>query len=235
VRKMDLVSSHSRFGLAILAALCACAAPSLTLAQTAPTAPPASPSPAASSAPEAPSDPCDSLSNLVSRPSFTTSACAVKRDQVLLEAGYSNLSASGPGAVTLVNVPQGLFRMGVGHNIELDVAPPSLERQSGMPPIGGNSDAQFGLKYEFGYSPKVTSGMNVVYTAASGTAPFTGNGPGLLVNLNGALTLSPAVGLFGSLGYNSQGGDGCGSAALRRLRSLARRRHLASTEFELLR
>jgi hypothetical protein len=169
-------------------------------------APSASPSVSASPSPTPGpvSDPCTSLSNLVSRPSFSTSACAVKPNDLLIESGYSNTTAQGTGATSTISFPQATLRLGLAHDFEVDVATPSYERQSSSPKISGTSDSGLGLKYEIGYTSKVTYGVNALYTLDTGSAGFSGNGNGILANVNGALTLSPAVGLFGSFGYNAQ-------------------------------
>jgi hypothetical protein len=170
--------------------------------------PPASPAPAVSPAPAetpaGPSDPCTSLSNLVSRPTFSTAACAVKPRDLLIETGYTNATTSGNGAGNLVTYPQASVRVGLGHNLEVDLDPDSLARLSGPPAINGTTDSAIGAKYEFGYTSNLVYGVNVLYTLATGSPPFTGNGNGILANLNAGLSLSPAFSLFATLGYNEQ-------------------------------
>jgi hypothetical protein len=177
-------------------------------AQVAPraTPPPAVPaaSPAPGATPAGPTDPCTSLSNLVSRPTFSTAACAVKLHDVLIETGYTNATTSGGGAGTLVTYPQASVRAGVGHNLEVDLDPDSLARLSGPPAINGTTDSTIGAKYEFGYTSNLVYGINVLYTLSTGSQPFTGNGNGILANLNAGLSLSPALSLFGTVGYNEQ-------------------------------
>jgi hypothetical protein len=163
-----------------------------------------SPSPSPSAAPAEVSDPCTSMSSLVSRPSFGTAACTVKPHDLLLETGYTNTSASGRGAVNTIDYPQASVRVGVGRNLEFDLDPESYERTSTIPKVSGGSDTSLGLKYEFGYTSRFVYGVNALYTANSGTPAFSGNGDGLLANVNAAFTVSPAVGLFATVGYNSQ-------------------------------
>ena len=159
---------------------------------------------AAPSAPAGPADPCTSLSTLVSRPTFSTATCAVKPHDLLIESGYTNATTSGTGANETVVYPQPSLRVGVAHNLEFDLDPTSLERMSGTPRITGVSDSAIGAKYEFGYTSKVVYGINVVYTLANGSDAFSANGDGILVNVNAGLTLSPALSLFGTVGYNAQ-------------------------------
>ncbi len=48
-------------------------------------------------------------------------------------------------------------------------------------------------------------GVNAVYTLPVGSAAvFSANGDGILANVNANFALSPAVGLFGTFGYNAQ-------------------------------
>ncbi len=144
------------------------------------------------------------LSQLVSRPTFSTAACAVKRSDLLLESGYTNATTSGNGANEFVTYPQASLRVGLGNNLEFDLDPESLARLSGKPVVTGTTDSTIGAKYEFGYTSKMVYGVNALDTLSTGSAPFTGFGDGLLVNLNAALALSPALGLFATFGYNEQ-------------------------------
>jgi len=191
------VLSTLRIAVAASAFFVALAAMRPALAQTAP-AP--SPSPSAAAA----SDPCTSLSSLVSRPTFGTAACAVKPNDLLIESGYTNLTTSGTGASSTVTYPQASLRVGVAHDLEFDLDPSSIERISGAPTVTDTTDTSLGVKYEFGYTSKLLYGVNVLYTVNSGGPVAGSNGEGVLANLNGALVLSPAVGLFATLGYNAQ-------------------------------
>jgi hypothetical protein len=122
----------------------------------------------------------------------------------LIETGYTNLTTSGNGASSLVTYPQASLRVGLGHNLEFDLDPTSVARLSGTPVVTGNTDSAIGAKYEFGYTSKITYGVNALYTLSTGSAPFSGNGDGILANLNASLTVSPAIGLFATVGYNEQ-------------------------------
>ena len=181
-------------------------------AQTPPPAVPP-PAPVPSATPAGVSDPCDSLSNLVSRPTFGTAACAVKPHDLLIESGYTNLTTSGTGANSAVTYPQGSLRVGVARNLEFDLDPASIERVSGSPRSTGLTDTSLGLKYELGYTSKLIYGVNVLYTADSGSPATSANGDGVLANVNAALTLSPAIGVFSSVGYNAQSAGTPGSPA----------------------
>ncbi|MBD5634647.1 MAG: hypothetical protein IAI49_09230, partial [Candidatus Eremiobacteraeota bacterium] len=129
---------------------------------------------------------------------------------LLLETGYTNLTTSGSGATSTVTYPQASLRVGAGRHLEFDLDPASVERISGSPAVTGATDTSLGVKYEFGYSNRLLYGVNVLYTVNSGDALTSDNGDGVLANLNGVLTLSPAVGFFATVGYNAQS---AGSAA----------------------
>jgi hypothetical protein len=173
-----------------------------------------SPSPLPSSSPSAPAtapgtsgapaDPCASLSNVVSRPTVATSPCSVKPYEVLIETGYSNVTTSGNGATSTVSYPNSEIRIGLDDALELDVIPPSYERESTVPLTTGLSDGGFGLHYEFGYTRTLTYGANAVYTTNTGSPRLSANGDGILVNLNGAAAVSPALSAFGTFGYEDQ-------------------------------
>ncbi len=176
-----------------------CAAPQFAAAQAAPT-----PSPAPSATPASVSDPCTALSSLVSRPTFGTAACAVKPTDLLIESGYTNLTTSGTGASSAVTYPQASLRVGVARDLEFDLDPSSIERISGAPTVTDTTDTSLGVKYEIGYTSKLLYGVNVLYTANSGGPVAGSNGEGVLANFNGAWTLSPAIGVFATVGYNAQ-------------------------------
>jgi len=191
--------STLRIAVAASALFVACCGPQLAAAQTQPT-----PSPAPSVTPAAVSDPCTALSSLVSRPTFGTAACAVKPNDLLVESGYTNLTTSGTGASSAVTYPQASLRVGVAHDLEFDLDPSSIERISGAPNVTDTTDTSLGVKYEIGYTSKLLYGVNVLYTVNSGGPIAGSNGEGVLANFNGAWTLSPAVGLFATVGYNAQ-------------------------------
>jgi hypothetical protein len=160
------------------------------------------------------------MSSLVSRPSVATSACSVKPNHLLIESGYSNTSASGSGgASSTASYPQPSLRAGMLGKLEFDIDPPSLERQSSAPVVRGTSDSGIGFHYEFGYTDKLVYATNVVYTIPNGSPGFSANGDGVLLNADAAYTLSPALGIFGTFGYETQSGGTVSSPA--RYRAIA--------------
>ena len=121
--------------------------------------PAASPSPAPSSAPNpigpslGPDDPCTSLAAIVGRPSVTNSVCTVRPNHVEIETGYLNTSTTSGG--NSVAFPQTLIRIGTAvPALELQVAPPGINRTNAGGATTGTTDAGAGLKYVFGYTPK---------------------------------------------------------------------------------
>ncbi len=161
--------------------------------------------PVPSTTASASSDPCLQLSNLVSRPSSSTAACVVKPNALLVQTGYANLSSGGKGGSRSVTYPQEALSTGIVRNVELDLTPASIARQSGAGgTYSGATDGSIGVKVQLGQTSRFTYGFNAAYTLQSGTAPFTGSGDGILANLNGSYQLSPAIGLFASTGYDEQ-------------------------------
>ena len=104
-----------------------------------------------------------------------------------------------------MTLPQANLRVGAGHNVEFDVGPPSAAYQSGNPRQVGITDGYIGFKYEIGYTSRFLYGVNAIYTLQSGNANvFSTNGDGILANANAGFTVSPAISLFATVGYNAQ-------------------------------
>ncbi|MEA2784455.1 MAG: hypothetical protein QOF71_559 [Candidatus Eremiobacteraeota bacterium] len=181
----------------------------LSLSQRA-AAEPAAPAPATSPSP-APNpigpalganDPCTSLAAIVGRPSVTNSVCTVRPNHVEIESGYLNTSAAGGG--NTVAFPQPLIRIGTAiPALELQVAPPGLNRTNAGGIVTGTTDAGAGLKYVFGYTPKFSWGGQAFFTAPTGTNGFSANGTNSTYALNAGYTLNPVFSLGTTLATNS--------------------------------
>ncbi len=157
-----------------------------------------SPSPAPESS-TAPADPCTTTLAVVTRPSVTTSPCAVKAKHVVIETGYQNTTPDGGTPVAMY--PQALIRFGTTvPNLEVSVAPPSVERSRGTT---GSSDTAFGAKYELGYSSKWLYGVNAVVTLPTGLGGYSAGGTGYTANLDLSYALTPGLSLATTVGYNS--------------------------------
>ena len=177
-------------------------------AQVVPPPPTASPSPAPSAAPNpiGPSlgnnDPCTSISAIVTRPSVTNSVCTVRPNHVEVEMGYLNTSFDGGG--NLVAYPQTLIRVGTAiPALELQIAPPGINRTNAGGVVTGTTDAGAGLKYVFGYTAKFNWGGQAFFTAPTGTNGFSANGTNSTYALNAGYTLSPLFSLATTLATNS--------------------------------
>ena len=177
-------------------------------ADPAPPAPATSPSPVPSSAPNpigpalGANDPCTSLAAIVGRPSVTNSVCTVRPNHVEIETGYLNTSAAGGG--NTVAYPQPLIRIGTAiPALELQVAPPGLNRTNAGGIVTGTTDAGAGLKYVFGYTPKFSWGGQAFFTAPTGTNGFSANGTNSTYALNAAYALNPVFSLGTTLATNS--------------------------------
>ena len=177
-------------------------------AQSATPAPVTSPSPAPSSAPNpigpalGANDPCTSLAAIVGRPSVTNSVCTVRPNHVEVETGYLNTSANGGG--NTVAFPQPLIRIGTAiPALELQIAPPGINRTNAGGVITGTTDVGAGLKYVFGYSAKFSWGGQAFFTAPTGTNGFSANGTNSTYALNAGYTLTPVFSLGTTLATNS--------------------------------
>ncbi len=185
----------------------------LSLSKGAAAAPPpsaaaASPSPAPSAAPNpigpplGANDPCTSLAAIVGRPSVTNSVCTVRPNHVEIETGYANTSASGGG--NAVAYPQTLIRIGTAISaLELQIAPPGINRTNAGGIVTGTTDVGAGVKYVFGYTPKFSYGGQAFFTAPTGTNGFSANGTNATYALNAGYTLTPVFSLGTTLAMSS--------------------------------
>ncbi len=164
------------------------------------------PSPSAAPNPIGPAfganDPCTSISAIVTRPSMTNSVCTVRPNHVELETGYLNTSFKGGG--NLVAYPQPLIRIGLTiPALELQIAPPGINRTNAGGVVTGSTDVGAGLKYVFGYTPKFNYGGQAFFAAPTGTNGFSANGTTSTYALNAGYTLSPVFSLATTLATNS--------------------------------
>ena len=173
------------------------AAPVAAAAQSTP-----SPAPAASPAPSAigpglfANDPCTTLSAIVTRPTVTNAVCTVRPNHVEIEGGYQNTTY--PGSGNSVAFPQALIRVGTAvlGGLEVQVTPPNYVRTStGGAAVAGTADSGFGLKYTLGATPKLVYGVQVNYTAPTGTAAFSANANQSIYAAQASYTLSPVFSL----------------------------------------
>ncbi len=173
-----------------------------------PATPSASPSPVPTSAPNpigpalGTNDPCTSLAAIVGRPSVTNSVCTVRPNHVEVETGYLNTSANGGG--NTVAYPQSLIRIGTSiPALELQIAPPGINRTNAGGVVTGSTDVGAGLKYVFGYTAKFNWGGQAFFTAPTGTNGFSANGTNSTYALNAGYTLTPVFSLGTTLATNS--------------------------------
>jgi hypothetical protein len=144
---------------------------------------------------------------VVTRPTVTTSACAVKNGHWLVETGYTNTLNTGRGGGVSAAYPQALIRVGsFAHNVELDLTPPTVLRSSSGGSIAsGSGDTGFGAKWEIGYTRKAVYGANVVVTEPTGDRSFTAGSETYSANLNGSYALSPEFGLASTVSFETIG------------------------------
>jgi hypothetical protein len=196
---------RSPFALAVLLALVPLAAAAQTAPAPAPAPAVASPSPAPN--PIGPAlgsnDPCTSLSAIVGRPSVTNSVCTVRPNHVEIETGYLN-TTSGSGGGNTVTYPSALVRVGLPvPALELQIAPPGIVRTNAGGVTTASTDVGAGLKYVFGYTPKLSYGGQVFFTAPTGLNGGSANGTNATYALNAGYTLSPVFSLATTLASSS--------------------------------
>jgi hypothetical protein len=176
------------------------------------TPPSPSPSPAATAA-AGPSDPCSgSILSIVTRPTVTTSVCAVTPGHVLIENGYTNTTTTGTGGGVTAAYPQSLVRVGTADpHLEFSVAPPSFNRTSvGGAVSTGYGDISVGAKYEIGYNRTASWGANAIVTIPTGARAFTAGAAQYTANLNWTDAVGPVFSLSGTVGFNALNGYNAG-------------------------
>ena len=161
-------------------------------------------------------DPCSNINAYVSRPSVSSSVCAVKAGQVVLESGYSSTTTTGAGANSTSNVPQSFIHIGIGPRIEIDLTPPSAEiMNNGIARTSGTSDIGVGFKALLGYSSRAVYGFGLSMTMPTGSAAFTNGADTYELILNGAYTLTRQISLFGTVGFTSLNGTDANGKSVR--------------------
>jgi hypothetical protein len=114
------------------------------------------------------------------------------------------LNTSFDGGGNLVAYPQTLIRVGTAiPALELQIAPPGINRTNAGGVVTGTTDAGAGLKYVFGYTAKFNWGGQAFFTAPTGTNGFSANGTNSTYALNAGYTLSPVFSLATTLATNS--------------------------------
>ncbi len=131
-------------------------------------------------------NPCSGLLNIVDRPSFGDSACAVPLGNAVIEAGYQYLELSHSDGSAYI-LPQAVTRVGLPYQNELVVLLPSYVHQS-RDSISGSTATTAGIKHEIGYNAKWLGAVESLFTLPNGSAAF--GSQGLDVALNGIATYS---------------------------------------------
>jgi hypothetical protein len=211
----------ARLSVTIFIAIAFAAIPAVASAESPSIISQAPPSPAPSATPGGLADPCNGILSFVNRPTFSTGACSIKSGMLMIETGYANQTTSGTGANSTVTYPNGFLRAGISKSVELDFTPPSLISSSGPPRTSGVTDTTYGLKWETGYTSKLTVGLSAAATLQTGSPAFTELGPSYNGSLNYTYVLNPVFGLFGSFAYSSLVGINPTSGATQRFGSFA--------------
>jgi hypothetical protein len=148
------------------------------------------------------------------RPTVGFSACAVKRDTVVLELGYQNEVRGLPdkGAVRS-QIPQAFVRLGVANRFELDLVGPNYEAVRAYTPRKspkvryGVSDSGLGFKYEFYQTGRYTVAVDGLYFGPNGSSFLTAGNATLSGNLDASYSMSPATSIGTTVAVSSTGGQ----------------------------
>jgi hypothetical protein len=164
--------------------------------------------PAANASPSAAlSYPCTNINAYATRPSVSTSACAVQPGQFAVETGYTLTATTGAGANSTASFPQMFIHTGIGPRIEFGLTPPSIQiTNDGVTRTSGPSDLGFGLKATVGYSSRAVYGVGASMTVPTGSAAFTNGADTYALIINGSYTLTSRFSLFGTAGIDSLAG-----------------------------
>jgi hypothetical protein len=124
---------------------------------------------------------------------------------VLVENGYQNTVTTGRAGSVSASYPQSLVRIGTfDPHFDVEFSPPSVTTSSaGGTTVAGASDIGIGAKYELGYSAKASWGISGVVTIPTGTPAFSAGAAQYTGDFNWGYTLSPAVGLTGTVSFNA--------------------------------
>jgi hypothetical protein len=148
--------------------------------------------------------PCTNINAYATRPSVSTSACAVQPGQIAVETGYTETTATGAGANSSANYPQMFIHAGIGPRMEIGFTAPSIQiSNDGIKRTTGASDLGFGLKATLGYSSRAVYGVGVSMTVPSGSAAFTNGADTYAFILNGSYTMTSRLSFFGTAAVDS--------------------------------
>jgi hypothetical protein len=169
-----------------------------------------SPQPAASpgaTASPALSYPCTNINAYATRPSVSTSPCAVEPGQIAVETGYTETTTIGAGANSSPNYPQLFIHTGIGPRVEFGMTAPSIQIvNDGITRTTGTSDLGFGLKETLGYTSSAIYGIGVSMTVPTGSAAFTSGANTYALILNGSYTMTSRLSFFGTAAFDSLAG-----------------------------
>jgi hypothetical protein len=165
-------------------------------------------SPAASASPAAALPyPCTNINAYATRPSVSTSPCAVEPGQIAVETGYTETTTISAGANASANYPQLFIHTGIGPRIEFGMTAPSIQIvNDGITRTTGTSDLGFGLKETLGYTSSAIYGIGVSMTVPTGSAAFTNGADTYALIFNGSYTMTSRLSFFSTAAFDSLAG-----------------------------
>lgn len=172
-------------------------------------------SPAPSAAPKLPAnfDPCGGLHELINKIGLTP--CVFVPNEVLISAGWAtvnvngNASATGPFGRTftagisgkIIAYPISTVVVGVSSQAQLQLTPQSFARvDSGRfgTVFAGSTDWSFSFKQRLYFNPKIftQAGLEVTYSAPTGSAGLAAPGPSYELNPIVSQPFTPTIGVI---------------------------------------
>lgn len=125
-------------------------------------------------------NPCsgpEQLLNIINRPTYADSACAVPNHERVLEQGYQSERLRGGGQLEIF--PWAQLRFGLADNNELNVWIPTYNKET-VAPHTGFSSITFGYKQEIRYTKNWLFSLEGYITPPSGSWTFGSKGEGSL-------------------------------------------------------
>ena len=116
---------------------------------------------------------------LVDRPSVAFNPCTIPAKTLFIESGYAYQKLSPKGYTH--DMPQTELRLGLGHNVEVDIFPPNYTEQT-TPSQSGLSYSSVGLKYIAYFDSHQLLTLQGYISPPSGNQYFGAINTGFLIN-----------------------------------------------------
>lgn len=135
---------------------------------------------------------------ILDRPTIQDSACVVKINQVVVEAGFQIISSLSYG--NGYNFPQTEIRLGLPANSEFVLVPPNYFRQN----PSGFGPTILGVKHQLGYTKTSVWTIEGLFTVPSGSSVYGSAGLGTAISGIANFNLTDSFAITLMLGFSSQ-------------------------------